>query len=58
MEVVISILQLRFSWLLELKISLKITEYSVKDTSIVPYRFFFPIVISTFPCNCNIVFLV
>lgn len=51
MEVVITILQLRFSCFFELKIPLKITEYSVKDTSVVPYNLFSPIVINTFPCN-------
>lgn len=57
MEVVITILRLRFSWLFELKIPLKITEYSVMDTSVVMYSLFCPTVINTFPCNSNIIFL-
>lgn len=56
MEIVITILQLRYSWPFELKIPLKRTEYSVKDASVVPYSLFSPVVINTFPYNCNIIF--
>lgn len=42
MEVVITI-TIKFSWLFELKIPFKITEYSVKDTSVVPHSLFPPL---------------